>query len=163
MRSSTSSSERLTAADRPGVAQPVPVRPVPEHPWRTIVACAFALLVVAVGTWEAYWRAQGAVPGYHDDDALWAIQRRRVDAGESAATVFVGASRTFFDMQLPVWEKLSGRRPIQLALDGTSPLFAIEDLADDPHFTGRLLIGIAPDVYFTGFEYKKSVKDYVRK
>src|SRR5262245_19353936 len=110
MRSSTSSSERLTAADRPGVAQPVPVRPVPERPWLAIVGYAFALLILAVGAWEAYWRAQGAVPGFHDDDALWAIQRRRIDDGEGDATVFVGASRTFFDMQLPVWEKLSGRR-----------------------------------------------------
>lgn len=163
MRSSTSSSERLTAADRPGVAQPVPVRPVPEQPWLVIIACAFALLVASVAGWEAYWRAQGAVPGFRDDEALWSIQRRRIDDGEGDATVLIGASRTFFDLQLPAWEKAGGRRPIQLALDGTSPLFALEDLANDPLFKGRLLVGIAPDIYFTGFEYKKSVKDYVRK
>ena len=27
------SAERLTASDRPGVAQPVPERPVPPKPW----------------------------------------------------------------------------------------------------------------------------------
>ena len=63
MHSSISSSEaaaerafvpmRLTASDRPGVAQPVPVRPVPEQPWLAIVACAFALLIASVGAWEA--------------------------------------------------------------------------------------------------------------
>jgi len=27
---------RLTASDRPGVAQPVPVRDIPAQPWRAI-------------------------------------------------------------------------------------------------------------------------------
>jgi hypothetical protein len=31
------------------------------------------------GAWEWYWRDFGAVPGYRDDDALWARQRRRID------------------------------------------------------------------------------------
>src|ERR1017187_4629215 len=151
MPSSTSSSRRLTAADRPGVAQPVPIRDVPDRSWLAVFLCALLLAVVLTGAWEWYWRAFGAVPGYGDDDALWAQQRRRIDAGEGNATVLIGASRTFFDVQLPVWERMSGRRPIQLALDGTSPVFALEDLASDPSFTGRLLIGVAPDIFFSGF------------
>ena len=47
MPSSTSSSERLTAADRPGVAQPVPERPVPARPWGPI-ALSVALIVAAL-------------------------------------------------------------------------------------------------------------------
>ena len=147
MPSSTSSSKRLTAADRPGVAQPVPTRDVPDLPWRALLLCALLLAVLLTGTWEWHWRAFGAVPGFRDDDALWARQRRRIDAGDGNATVLIGASRTFFDLQLPVWERLSGRRPIQLALDGTSPLFALEDLANDPAFTGKLLMGVAPDIF----------------
>ena len=46
-------------------------------------------------------------------------------------------------MQLPVWERLTAARPIQLAIEGTSPLRSLEDLADDPKFTGRLIIGVA--------------------
>jgi hypothetical protein len=38
-------------------------------------------------------------------------------------------------MQLDVWERLDGRRPIQLAIEGTSPLKVMEDLAADPKFT----------------------------
>jgi hypothetical protein len=161
--SSTSSSRRLTASDRPGVAQPVPVRDVPELPWPSMLLGAVLLAVALTGAWEWHWRAYGAVPGIRDDDALWARERRRIDEGEGNATVLVGASRTFFDLQLPVWERLSGRRPIQLALNGTSPLFALEDLANDPKFTGRLLIGVAPDVFFSGYEYRKNLARYFHK
>ena len=163
MPSSTFSSRRLTAADRPGVAQPVPVRDVPPLRWRALLVFALLLAVGLTGAWEWHWRAFGSLPGIRDDDPLWAKQRRRIDAGEGNATVLVGASRTFFDIQLGVWERLSGRRPIQLALNGTSPLFAVEDLANDPAFTGKLLIGVAPDVFFSGFEYHPGLTRYVRK
>jgi hypothetical protein len=39
----------------------------------------------------------------------------------------------------------------------------MEDLANDPKFTGRLLVGVAPDVFFSGFEYNKGGTRYVRK
>ena len=70
MPSSTSSSDvntdlyaRQTASDRPGVAQPVPRRPVPVHPWGVILLGAVAVFVVLIGAWEAYWRAYGVAPG----------------------------------------------------------------------------------------------------
>jgi hypothetical protein len=155
--SSTSSSElnadlyaRQTAADRPGVAQPVPQRPVPAQPWGRIVLGAVALFVVLLGAWEAYWRAYGVAPGARNGFGLWAIQRRRIDAGEGNATVLLGSSRLYFDVQLPVWERLAGKAPIQLSYEGTSPMTAIEDLAADRKFTGHLLIGVAPDEFFEG-------------
>jgi hypothetical protein len=141
---------RQTAADRPGIAQPVPVRPVPEQPWGKIVLGAALIFVVLLAGWEAYWRAYGVTPCFVNGNGLWSIQRRRIDAGEGDATVIVASSRPFFDIQLPVWERLDGRRPIQLAFEGTSPLVFVEDLAADPHFTGRLIIGIDPQVFFRG-------------
>ena len=170
MRSSISSSsvsvsgaDRLTASDRPGVAQPVPERPVPDLPWRLLFVTAIAAGSLLVGGWELYWRDFGVKPSFRDDDASWAIQRRRIDTGDGDATVLIGASRTLFDTQLPVWEKLSGRRPIQLAIAGTTPLFALEDLADDPRFEGRLIVGIAPDVFFSGHLGRKDVIKYLRQ
>jgi hypothetical protein len=154
---------RQTAADRPGVAQPVPTRPVPVQPWGRIMLGALLLVLLLLGAWEAYWRAFGARPGIANTYGLWAIQRRRIDAGEGDATVLLGASRVYFDLQLPEWERLEGRRPIQLSFEGTTPLGAVEDLADDPNFTGRLLIGVAPDVFFSGFAYRDGVVSYARK
>src|SRR5258705_143299 len=164
MHSSTSSSDcvgevpdryaRQTAADRPGVAQPVPVRPVPVQPWGRILLGAVLLLALLVAGWEEYWRAYGVRPSITNNFGLWAIQRRRIDAGEGDATVLAGASRLYFDMQLHVWERMAGGRPIQLSFEGTSPLAAVEDLAADPQFTGRLLIAVEPDLFFSGYEYR---------
>ena len=154
---------RQTAADRPGVAQPVPARPVPEQPWGRIIAVAVALVILLVGAWEEYWRAFGVKPSIGNTLGLWAIQRRRIDAGEGDATVLLGSSRVYFDIQLPVWERLDGRRPIQLSFEGTSPMTAVEDLAADASFTGRLLIGIAPDLFFNGYEFRGGAARYVRK
>jgi hypothetical protein len=163
MPSSTSSSRRLTAADRPGIAQPVPERDVPDRPWPAMLLGALLLAAGLIGAWEWHWRAFGAVPGFIEDDALWAQQRRRIDTGDGNATVFVGASRTFYDLQLPVWERLSGRRPIQLGLVGTTPLPVLEELADDQNFNGQLLIGIAPDLFFSGYKYRGTAFSYWRK
>ena len=173
MHSSTSSFERVgevpdryarqTAADRPGVAQPVPLRPVPAQPWGRILIGALLLLVLLVAGWEQYWRAYGVRPGIANTFGLWAIQRRRIDAGEGDATVLLGASRLYFDIQLPVWERLDGRRPIQLSFEGTSPLKAVEDLAADPKFAGRVLIAVEPDLFFSGYEYRSGAIRYARK
>lgn len=154
---------RQTAADRPGIAQPVPVRPVPEQPWGKILVGVVLIFVVLLAGWEAYWRAYGVTPGINNSSGLWALQRRRIDAGEGDATVIVASSRPFFDIQLPVWERLAGRRPIQLAFEGTSPLKFVEDLAADPNFTGRLIIGIDPQVFFQGFGLHVDALAYTRK
>ena len=154
---------RQTAADRPGVAQPVPVRPVPEQPWGRILLVVVALLAVLVAGWEWYWRSYGAKPGISNTYGLWAIQRQRIDAGEGNATVLVGASRVYYDIQLPVWERLDGQRPIQLSFEGTSPLTYLEDLAADPKFVGRVLVGVAPDVFFSAYEYRGGAVRYTRK
>jgi len=162
-RVSVSGAERLTAADRPGVAQPVPVRDIPAQPWRPIFLGALALLLLLLAVWEGYWRAQDATPGYYNGNGEWAQQRRRIDQGEGGKMVLTGASRILFDVQLQVWEKAAGERPIQLAIEGTSPLPVLEDLAADPQFTGRVLVGVASDIFFSGFAFRGDVEPYFHK
>ena len=153
---------RLTASDRPGVAQPVPVRDIPAQPWGRILAGMLVMLAILIGAWELYWRSYGVAPSYRNSDGQWLVQRRRIDAGEGGRTALVGASRILFDTSLPVWEKVTGERPIQLALEGTSPVPILENLADDPNFTGRLVVDVSPDIFFTGFTYRGSVLPYLR-
>src|SRR5688572_19935090 len=80
---------RLTASDRPGVAQPVPERDVPPQPWLRIVAFAALGFLVLLFAWEWHWRAFRGGTGYKNSDGAWAEQRRRIDAGEGGATVLV--------------------------------------------------------------------------
>jgi len=154
---------RLTASDRPGVAQPVPERDIPSKPWGPILIGATVMFVVMLIAWELYWRDYGVTPSYRNSNGSWADQRRRINSGEGDKTVLVGSSRILFDVQLPVWQKTTGERPIQLALEGTSGVVLLEDLADDPDFTGRLVVGVAPDLFFSGFAYRAEAISYYHK
>ena len=152
---------RETASDRPGVAQPVPVRDIPERPWGAMIAAAFVLFLALMAAWEWHWRAFGSEGGtYRNSDGLWARERRRIDQGEGDATVLVGSSRLFFDVRLATWERLSGRRPIQLSFEGTSAMPMLEDLANEPAFTGKLLVGVTPGLFFSGRARRGSAVKY---
>jgi hypothetical protein len=156
----------LDTTPPPPVARTVPQaheRPLPVLHFGITGITAVLVFVIALGAWEAYWRADGSVPVTQNSDGLWARERRRIDQGEGDKLVLLGASRVLFDVQLHVWERLSGERPIQLAVEGTSPIPMLEDLAEDPDFRGRLLVGVAPDVFFSGFSYRGGVIDYYRK
>ncbi len=154
---------RLTASDRPGIAQPVPERDIPVQPWGRVLWVAMALFVILLGGWEWYWRDYGVAPAYANSNDSWAAQRRRIDQGEGNSTVLIGSSRTLFDVQLPVWESTTGKRPIQLALEGTSPVPVLEDLAADPNFTGGLLVGVSPELFFSGFASRGAAIPYFHK
>ncbi len=154
---------RLTASDRPGIAQPVPERDIPSRPWGLIILAALVMFALMIASWEWHWRDYGVTSGYRNSLGQWAAQRRRIDTGEGNKTVLIGSSRVLFDVQLPVWEKITSERPIQLSLEGTSSLPVLEDLADNPNFTGRLLVGVAPDLFFSGFAYRADVIPYYHK
>jgi hypothetical protein len=139
---------RLTASDRPGVAQPVPVRDIPARPWPRMFAAALTLVLIAIGAWEWRMRALGLQAGDLDDGpSFWAEQRRRIDAG-GVAVVILGDSRILFDTDLDRFARLTGVRPVQLAIAGSGALPFLENLADAPQFTGLAIVGIADRAYF---------------
>jgi len=139
---------RLTASDRPGVAQPVPVRDIPARPWARILVVAAALFAIAVGGWEWRMRAIGLEAGDLDDGpSFWAEQRRRIDTGEVAIAI-LGDSRILFDTDLDRFEAVTGVRPVQLAIPGSNALPFLENLSDAPRFHGLAIVGIADRSYF---------------
>jgi hypothetical protein len=171
MPSSTSSSERPDEAlmrlgkpgDDPAAALGPVLRPLPKRALGGAAVLALLLSVLGLAAWEGYWRDYGAEPSYRNSDGLWAMQRRRIDQGEGDALVVIGSSRILFDLRLDVWERLSGERPIQLALEGTSPLVFLEDLAADEDFTGRLLVGVTPPPFVRPDGVRNSALDHYRR
>ncbi len=153
MPSSTSSSDRtgfvrLTASDRPGVAQPVPERDIPDRPWPRMLVAVAVVTVLALAAWEWRMRALEVLPGdLGDDVSAWAEQRRRIDT-ENVQVAIVGDSRMLFDTDLGRFEALTGVRPVQLALPGTNARPFLEDLAADVDFKGLAIVGIADVSYF---------------
>lgn len=149
MPSSTSSSENRAAMSRFD-------RALPSDAIKPAAVIGLLVMIVLMSGWEMYWRADGSVPSYRNSEGLWAIERRRIDNGEGDKTILAGSSRMFFNTQLDVWEREAGERPIQLSLEGTSPVSLMEDLAEDPDMTGTLIVGVAGELFFTGFEFRGS-------
>jgi hypothetical protein len=128
----------------------------------TLFALVFALL--GLGIWEGYWRGvEGIQPSYRNSDSAWTVQRRRISQGEGDATLVIGSSRMLFGFNLDQWQQKTGARPIQLALQGTSPIVVLEDLAKDRSFTGKLLIGVTPGLMFSGRGFRHNVVELAHK
>ena len=134
MASSTSSSEeivddtlhavppglRLTAADRPGMAQPVPERDIPQQPWRGMALAVTVLVLLLTSLWEWKMRTLELVPGdLGESYDRWAELRRQVDK-RNVPVVILGDSRILFDSDLDRATQLIGVRPLQLAIAGGS-------------------------------------------
>ena len=149
---------RLTASDRPGQAQPVPTRDIPEQPWgRLALAVALVLLVgMILLEWNA--RRLGLRAGdLGNSETAWATERAR---SADAPVAIVGDSRILFDTDLDRFEALTGVRPIQLAIHGTSALTLLEDAAANRDFNGLLIVGTAETMFFQPFD---GYGGYVRK
>ena len=124
-------------------------REIPGRPWGRIgFAVALATLVFLV-SWELYWRSQGYVPSYNDTPQLWASQRQRLVSEGKTATVLAGASRVLFDIDSEVWTEELGEKPIYLGICGGSARPVLEDLAGEEHFSGTLVCGVMPGLFFS--------------
>lgn len=141
MPSSTSSS------DADYWVRPMAERVAPAIPWGRALLVALLVILLGVGGWEVAMRRAGMVTDIGDSTSAWARERRKVDAGQGRV-VIVGSSRLQFDVDLARWQKLTGVKPIQLAMRGTTPRPIITDLAKDPRFKGLLIVGYDPLVFF---------------
>jgi hypothetical protein len=76
---------RLTAANRPVVAQPVPERDIPDQPWRVIALIVMVLVILLTFLWEWKMRTLELVPGdLGANFDRWAELRRQVDKAPRA-------------------------------------------------------------------------------
>ncbi|MFZ5617152.1 MAG: hypothetical protein ACOZAA_07520, partial [Pseudomonadota bacterium] len=136
-------------------------RATPARPWRALAVASLAALALSTAAWEGFWRTKGYAAGdFKNSEGLWAEQRRKATGD---ATVLIGSSRILFDIDLDIWEEVSGVRPVQLALEGTSPRIFLKNLADDPSFHGQVIVGVTAPLFFTtDGGLRAGVLDYVR-
>lgn len=122
----------------------IPATRLPAIGWMVLV-----LVVAATAAWESRMRGLGLVAGDLDDSkANWAVERRKIASGDNDGVAIVGGSRILFDTDLDVWEELTGRRPVQLALPGMSGQRFLADLADHSDFAGLVVIDVTPEQFF---------------
>jgi len=120
-------------------------RPIPALPWRGITVIVVLIVMAAAAAWELHVRSIGYAPTLNDTDDLW-VQARRSVTPESV--VIVGDSRALFDLDLDELEKGLGKRPVQLAIAGSSAYPVLADLANDEKFHGTIICSIVPGMFF---------------
>ncbi|GAA4645123.1 hypothetical protein GCM10023115_30830 [Pontixanthobacter gangjinensis] len=118
---------------------------------------------MGVTSWELYWRSQGFMADLDDDDNLWAIHRATVEEATEDDVILIGSSRVYFDLQLDKWEDQTGRRPIQLAIEGTSPLYAFDDLVNNTNFNGTIVVGVTESLFFSTVFPEASPNEKINK
>jgi len=120
-------------------------RPIPPVPWRGISVVVTIVVVTATIAWELYARALGYAPTLNDNEDLWTKARRKV---KPESLVIIGDSRAWFDVDLDEFQKGLGKRPIQLAMAGSTVWPALADLADDKNFHGTVICSFVPMLFF---------------
>lgn len=112
--------------------------------WLKAWLLAAFLVVVIVAAWETTLREANLVPAYADNRALWLSARHRLSQPDETAVAVLGASRIQRAIDVAVLSEQIDRPVVQLAVEGSSALPVLEDLAADPRFRGTVIFSIAP-------------------
>src|SRR5262249_54092185 len=120
-------------------------RPLPPAPVRGITVAVTIVVIAATVAWELYARALGYAPTLNDNEDLWTKARRKV---QPESIVIIGDSRAWFDVDLDEFQSGFGKRPIQLAMAGSTVWPALSDLADDKTFHGTIICSVVPHLFF---------------
>lgn len=137
-------------------------RVIPRHHWAILALATFIFTTLLTLSWELYCRSLGYAPTLNDTKDLWASRRILIEK-DPIRTVLIGASRMLFDFDMDVYEKKMGERPLQLATVGTNPGPYLEDLANHPKFSGTVIVGVVPGLFFApGGPPMKSPLDHLK-
>lgn len=117
----------------------------PSGSWKKTWALALGLFLVFAAGIEGSLRIAGFVPTIRQTPAFWAFHRRRVYSAPPGVRVLalVGQSRMDLDIDLAALAAdLPQRRVVQLAIPGMNPIPVLRDLAEDPEFSGDVVVSL---------------------
>jgi hypothetical protein len=115
-----------------------------KGPWLRTWLLAAGLVVILLVGWESALRALGYRPTVIDDKALWAVQRDRVytDHGEKALALLGDCRMQMDSVPQVLARRFPGHRVVQLAVEQTSPVATLRDLAADKRFDGVVVCAL---------------------
>jgi len=116
--------------------------------WLQAWLLALCLVLVVAAAWEGALRNAGLEPEYADNRALWLSSRHQLSRPDPAAIAILGASRVQRAVDVEVLRQQLGRPVVQLAVEGSSGVPVLENLAVDPRFRGTVILSIAPAFSF---------------
>lgn len=134
-------------------------RTLPSGRWMLPFVVGMALLCLVIGALEVVLAARGFQPTVIDSPSLWSRERLRASELGSKALIMVGASRAQLDTDLGTLSAETGKDAVQLAIDGSSYLRVLADLAADDRVTGTVLVDSRTDV--PGLSLQDAASSYV--
>jgi len=130
--------------------------------WLRTVGAGLLAALVLLGGWEMFWRGAGFSPAIEDDLGIWAVKRRAVEDEKGPLMVLLGSSRIQLDVEPRIIQAETGYKPMVLAIDGSSPLPVLADLAASS-FDGVVLCSLLPQWLADGGPGKSRSAKWVRK
>lgn len=120
-------------------------RPLPDLPWLLIFGTALFVFFAFALFMEVRLAQLGYHPTMLDSKEKWAQERSRAGKLGSRALILVGGSRIQLGIDLDTLRRESKLEPIQLAVDGSSFMPTLKNLADDPSVRGTVLVDYYPN------------------
>lgn len=137
----------------------------PTGSWRKTL-CLFMLLnFFALGGYELFARSKGFEPSVHNTKELWALERAKMETSDKPALTFIGASRSLTAFRPNVLESnLSHLSVFHLGVSGSNPTPILEHLANSPNFSGLVVCGVVPHLFFDESPEKRTTatRPYLR-
>ncbi len=114
-------------------------------------AAAMGIAIVLLICYEYYWHTVKHWPRSYDLESLdhWSEWRDKMDDAGSDDVVIMGSSRAHFDINIHLWDSITGTRPYMLAYPGSSPFHPLADVIEKSDFNGLLVVGVAPGLFYT--------------
>ena len=119
-----------------------------RNQWLQAWLLAAGLVIMIIATWEGALRYAGFSPEYADNRGLWLSARHQLSRPDPSVIAVLGASRVQRAVDVDVLSERLQRPVVQLAVEGSSGLPVLENLAADPRFRGSVVISIAPAFSF---------------
>ena len=92
---------------------------------------------------DTIFHREGLMVSTADDNVdLWVKERTRLASAGPHVIALIGASRIQLGVDIGTFARETGIRPIQLAINGNSPLPVLEHLAKDTRFRGIVICSI---------------------
>lgn len=113
-----------------------------DKPWAMALMGGLFIISVIIGFFEYNLRARHWTPTVNDTVELWIKQRQQASQLGDQALILIGGSRIQLGTDLNLLEKLSGKKPIQLAIDGSNFYPVLKNLAEDPTITGNIILDL---------------------
>lgn len=116
--------------------------------WQRIWLMVAVLTIATIGVWELVLRSAGLKPEFTDNQSLWLSARHELSRPDATVVALLGASRIQRAIDVDTLSRTLHRPIVQLAVEGSSGLPVLENLAADPRFRGTAIVSIAPAFSF---------------